>query len=104
MSIWTSAYLAYGFEIPATDEDALDAALGGFDGDVGHLSAGAYDRERLYLVTACHEAELGSPESVALNLSAEQRADWDRQLEAALNALDLPAGAKPAWLLIAAKS
>jgi hypothetical protein len=104
MSIWTSAYLAYGFEIPKTDEDALDTALGGLDGDVGHLSVGAYDRERLYLVTACHEAELGSPETVDLNLSAEQRADWDRQLEAALSALGMPFGATPAWHLIAAQS
>lgn len=104
MSIWTTAYLAYGFEIPQQDLDAIDLALKPLDSEVGHLSAGPYDRDRLYLVTACHDAELGSPEVVGLSLGLEQRADWDRQLLAALAALGLSMSIQPAWHLIAAQS
>ncbi|MCX5197196.1 hypothetical protein OOK31_25415 [Streptomyces sp. NBC_00249] len=103
MSIWTTAYLAYGQQIPDTDTDVLDAVLGRLDGGVGHLSAGAYDRERLYLVTGCHSAELGTPETVEVPRVEDAYHVWDEELRTALAALGIEE--QPfAWHLIAAQS
>ncbi|MFF5445442.1 hypothetical protein [Streptomyces sp. NPDC012888] len=101
MSIWTAAYLAYGLEIPTRDTDELDEILGRLDGDVGHLEAGPYDRDRLYLVTACHDADLGAPETVDVPHDPAVYGAWDEQLRTALAVLDLPTGQAFTWHLIA---
>jgi hypothetical protein len=101
MAIWTTAYLAYGLEIPTRDTDELDRTLGPLNSEVGHLEAGPYDRDRLYLVTACHSADLGEPETLDIPHNEAQYRTWDDQLRTALTALGLPTDQPFTWHLIA---
>jgi hypothetical protein len=101
MGYYTSAFLAYGIQIPDKDEDELDRGIPGGT-EVGHLRAGRYDREDTYLVTKCTEADLGN--SVVVDphrATAEQYEAWDRDLRAAAGALGVDEIPEPAWLLIA---
>ena len=104
MGIFHSAYLAYGIQIPDTPEDELDAKIPGGT-EVGHLRAGAYDREMTFLVTECSEADLG--EACTVNpdrATPDQYVTWDRDLRAAAKALSLTDIPEPTWLLIPAAS
>ncbi|MFF4576891.1 hypothetical protein ACFY15_00540 [Streptomyces sp. NPDC001373] len=101
MSIWTTAYLAYGLEIPARDTDELDRTLGPLKSNVGHLEAGPYDRDRLYLVTACHSADLRMSETPDIPRNDAQYLTWDDQLRTALAALGLATDQQFTWHLIA---
>lgn len=105
MSIWTSAILAYGLEIPADiPTDRLDAIIKPIGGDLGHATAGGYDSERRYLVTGYHEAELNKPKTVDLPVGEQQYLVWRSLLRRALLDLGLDPTAAPAWHLIAAQS
>ncbi|MFI8278553.1 hypothetical protein ACIGBH_27505 [Streptomyces sp. NPDC085929] len=101
MSIWTTAYLAYGLEIPARDTDEVENALRPLTGDVGYLTAGPYDRDRLYLATGSFDADLGTPETLDIPHDPEQYRTWDDQLRTALAALGLPIDQQFTWHLIA---
>ena len=105
MSIWTTAYLAYGFrtEIHPNNADELDLVLRDYNG-VGHLSAGGYDDNTVYLVTQCESGELGESEKVEIPHSPETYAEWDERLHAAAAAVGITEHEPPAWLLIAAQS
>ncbi|MEU2120023.1 hypothetical protein ABZ567_31300 [Streptomyces sp. NPDC016459] len=110
MGMYHSTYFAYGLRIPLdvhpwTETDRIDAELGAVKSqcpDVGHLSAGDYDRDMLFLVTQSDEIALGEYGRAAL-ATPEQRADWDRQLRTAVDHLgyghpqDLE---EPGWLCI----
>lgn len=99
MGMDTSAYLAYGFPIDDIDENTLDSKLKAFK-DVGHLSAGDYDCNDLYLVTQCDNADLGTPEAVTIP-GPDAIAEWDATLNAAAEALGITDHEPPTWLLIA---
>jgi hypothetical protein len=100
MGYFTSAYLAYGIQIPDTDEDTLDRGIPGGT-EVGHLRAGKYDAEMTFLVTECTEADLGDAETVSpQQATPEQYATWDRDLKAATVVLGVVAYGEPSWLLI----
>jgi hypothetical protein len=104
MGMWTSAYLAYGIEIPHTDEDTIDAKLNGTTVGVSHLNAGDYDHDKTYLVTACEDAELGTP--ATLDLGAHYTDDnpegrWNQMLDHAVGVLGVTPLGEPGWLLIA---
>ncbi|AZM91458.1 hypothetical protein [Streptomyces sp. W1SF4] len=101
MAVWTTAYLIYGFEIPARDTSDVENALRPLTSDVKYLTAGPYDRDRLYLATASHAADLGTPITCDLNASPAQYAQWQAELDEALRALGLPPGPMPEWHLIA---
>jgi hypothetical protein len=100
MGYYTSAYLAYGVQIPDKDEAELDRGIPGGT-EVGHLRAGKYDDERTYLVTECEESDLGEALEVTPQAAtAEQYAAWDRDLRAAATALGVEQIRDPSWLLI----
>lgn len=110
MGMYHSTYFAYGLHIP-TDEpawretDRIDEELKQHKErcpDVGHLSAGDYDRDMVFLVTVSQEIELGEYGHVN-HATAEDRANWDAQLANAVHALgysELPNLAAPGWLCI----
>lgn len=104
MGMWTTAYLAYAIEIPRTDEDVIDEKLSGHTVGVGHLSAGGFDHDKTYLVTACEDAELGKPTGV--DLGAHYTDDnpegrWNQMLDHAAGVLGVEPLGEPGWLLIA---
>ncbi|MFJ2909378.1 hypothetical protein ACIO8F_08070 [Streptomyces sp. NPDC087228] len=110
MGMYHSTYFAYGLHIPTDahpweETDRIDTELAAVKNrcpDVGHLTAGGYDRDMLFLVTECDEISLGKY-GRATTATAEQRADWDRQLANAVEHLgyghirDLEA---PGWLSV----
>lgn len=103
MGFFTSAFLAYGIQIPDKDEEELDRGINGMPKrtDVGHLRAGKYDHEMTFLVTECKEADLGEacavePERATL----EQYETWNRDLRATAKALGVEDPPEPTWLLI----
>lgn len=108
MGYFTSAYLAYGMQIPHTSSDQLQAALAPLktrtkgDDYVGYLHAGRYDDEDTFLVTQCTEAEIGEPVAVAPErVAAEKYAVWNEGLTEACRALGLAEIPPAEWLLIA---
>ncbi|MER5750674.1 hypothetical protein [Streptomyces sp. NPDC002088] len=108
MGYYTSAWLAYGMQIPDTSSDVLQEALAPLmtrakgDDHVGYLHAGRYDNEDTFLVTRCTEAELGDPVVVAPErVTAEQYAEWKASLVEACRALGLAEVPPAEWLLIA---
>ena len=104
MHTFTSAYLAYGINIPdinveVLDEGFADGSEGGFP-DVGSLRAGPQYGHFTFLVTACNQAELGEVTTVApQDVSAAQYADWDLQLRAAAAALGITGDLTPGWFI-----
>ncbi|WP_329622944.1 hypothetical protein OG357_23045 [Streptomyces sp. NBC_01255] len=110
MGYYHSTYFAYGLHIPLdahpwTETDRIDTALATVKDqcpEVGHLTAGDYDRDRLFLVTKSDEIALGKYGRV-MPSTPEQRADWDRQLRTAVDHLGyghLRDLAEPTWLCI----
>lgn len=102
MGQYSSAYLVHGTKLPAgTRLATVESTLDGNTNGIGHLDAGPYDSDTLYLTTYCESADLGKPKT--LHLPEEQHPDWDRILDHALGLLDIPNSAvdTPAWLLIA---
>jgi hypothetical protein len=109
MGCYHSTYFAYGIHIPG-DGSAWEEAERADDElkkikadcpDVGHLSAGDYDRDFFFLVTKCSEVRLGKFEHVTpQTATAEQLADWDRQLIAAATALGYANTSAPGWLVV----
>ncbi|MYY08811.1 hypothetical protein GT204_07815 [Streptomyces sp. SID4919] len=108
MGFHHSTYFAYGTHIPtshAWDEaDRIDTVLArvwDICPAVGHLTAGDYDRDRLFLVTHSTEVSLGAYEHVTPDAyPPEQIADWTRQIAAAADALGYTALAAPGWLVV----
>lgn len=121
MSTSYSAYVAYGIEIPISpygyDDSGCNAAeivdktlavetVKAACPNVGHLQAGAYDLDRFFLVTSCHEAEIGQVRFVGAAIQTER--GWDEQIKTALQALgwDLlyPDLLEPDWFVICDES
>lgn len=112
MGMYHSTYFAYGVHIPLADDvhvwaetDRIDRELPGDRcPDVGHLTAGNYDADRLFLTTQCDEVKLGTYKHVTPEtVTAEQLADWNQQLAVAVDALGygtLPDLAGPGWICI----
>lgn len=106
MGIDTTAWLAYGIQIPNTHAEDLEAKLKDTVG-VGYLHAGPYDREKTYLVTACHSADLGTPKTVDLGdayTDGDPTGRWDAMLGHAVEKVGAGRLTHPGWLLIAAQS
>lgn len=112
MGFSRSTYFAYGIEIPASGypwqtAEHLETELPKLKDqcpDVGFLQAGNYDEDMTFLVTKSEEIELGTYEIVRpADVGDEQRADWDRQLAAAVSALglaDSPELKGPGWICV----
>ncbi len=92
MGFSEEAYVAYGVHIPVDPHsyDEADMSIGEQVDqalsvptvkiacpEVGHLSAGDYDKDKFFLVTKCDSAQLGEYIRVSLGSGTE---DWDRQL------------------------
>lgn len=124
MGIWTGAYVAYGVEVPGGAyapepleegmyrDEAVDRALSvpavrAVCPDVGHLSAGAYDQHRFFLVTACHTAGLGEVEWLPMERGT-QEVLWTLQLRRALTLLGWahhwPDLEEPRWFVVTDQS
>lgn len=113
MGMYHSTYFAYGVNVPLLpgrlpweESEHCETGLHQHKDqlpDVRFLTAGDYDDDRLFLTTQCKTVEYGewmhvTPESHA----AEQIADWNRQLAAAVEALGYGdrAVSAPGWLCI----
>lgn len=104
MGMWTTAYLAYGIEIPYTSEDAIEEKLSGQTVGVSYLNAGHYDHDKTYLVTACFDAELGKPSEVDLGehyADGDPTGRWNQMLDHAVGKVGVEPIGEPGWLLIA---
>ncbi|MFI2426550.1 hypothetical protein ACH5A7_21045 [Streptomyces sp. NPDC018955] len=110
MGMYHSTYFAYGLHIPVdgpawAETDRIDSELAKLKDrcpDVGHLSAGHYDDDMVFLVTKTDEVRLGSYGRANL-ATDEERAAWNLQLAHAVVALgydELPDLAEPGWLCI----
>ncbi|WP_327413203.1 hypothetical protein [Streptomyces sp. NBC_01233] len=103
MRLYSTAYLAYGIQIPDTQPDHLEDTLQALDNGVGYLNAGRFGDERTYLTTECHSADAGeylglAPET--LN-DRRERATWDTALKTAAEALGHSDAPAPGWFLTA---
>jgi hypothetical protein len=110
MGMYHSTYFAYGIHIPTAESawvegDRIDVELAKHKDrcpDVGHLAAGDYDHDLLFLVTTSNEIRLGAY-GRATEATTAQRANWDHQLANAVQALgysELPDLPPPGWLCI----
>lgn len=99
MGMYHSTYFAYGFEIPRTDADKLDAVLA--DTPVSYLHAGDYDRDRTFLVTECTEVKLGDHRKVTPEaFQAAEIEAWNAALTEAAARLGVFAGFEPGWFVV----
>ncbi|MFG2412322.1 hypothetical protein [Streptomyces goshikiensis] len=102
MRLYSTAYLAYGIQIPDTDSDTVEEALRTIDG-VGYLTAGRFGDDRTYLTTECYSTDAGeyrifAPETLA---SRPEQAAWDAALKAAAEALGHTDAVSPRWFITA---
>lgn len=109
MGMYHSTYFAYGIHIPLNghaweESERADVSLQRVKAecpDVGHLSAGDYDRDMFFLVTQCDSVDLGQFRHVnPQSADADQLADWNRQLAAAARALGHDKTGEPGWLTV----
>jgi hypothetical protein len=109
MGMYHSTYFAYGVHVrtdnyawhEAEHADAELAKLKDRCPDVGHLSAGDYDRDMFFLVTKATEVSLGTYEHVTPDTATrEQLLDWNRQLNEAAHALGYTDVSLPGWLVV----
>ncbi|MFJ4682002.1 hypothetical protein [Streptomyces sp. NPDC088789] len=103
MGMHHSAYLAYGFQIPDTDPDAVEEALKDQPENtrVGYVHAGDYDRDKTYLVTEFHDVDLGDHK--VITPESFQRYEipaWNAALHEAAVKLGHGDHPHPGWLLI----
>jgi hypothetical protein len=119
MGYSTDAYLAYGVRVPVNpyhyDENGrnpgeqVDQALSvptlkEVAPDVGHLSAGAYDRDSFFLVTFCESAGYEPKFLDDVPMTEAGEASWERQLLAVLEHMGwngLVDAWRPGWFVIA---
>ncbi|MFH9413991.1 hypothetical protein [Streptomyces rochei] len=112
MGYYHSTYFAYGIHIPLpdgtpawTETDRIDTELTKLKDrcpDVGHLEAGHYDADMVFLVTKADTIPLGQY-GRASTATAEQRANWDLQLANAVHALgysNIPDLDAPGWICV----
>lgn len=120
MSIDHTAVLLYGFQIPYPETDPddshhthMDRVIHGLglsrrilgDGEgVGYAEVGPWDRDRLYVCTAYHSAEVREVQAVTLSQDAEQYARWDGRLHAVARALGVKEHPTPEWRLLVDES
>lgn len=69
--------------------------------DVGHLEAGAYDQNHIFLVTACESAGLGGYTRIGEGFEA-RNADWDRQITHLIEIMGWGnlVDEKPGWFVV----
>ncbi|MFG2225356.1 hypothetical protein [Streptomyces sp. NPDC048644] len=110
MGYYHSSYFAYGLRIPTDahlwdETDRIDRVLATIKDrcpNVGHLTAGAYDDDMLFLVAECNAVSLGEYGRAA-SATAEQRASWDHQLAHAVHHLgygSISGLEAPGWLCV----
>lgn len=103
MGMYHSTYFAYGFQLPDTGSDAIEAALKGLPGDthVGYLHAGDYDRDMTFLVTECTEVSLGDHRKVKPEaFQAPEIEAWNTALTEAAARLGVTSGFEPGWFVV----
>lgn len=111
-----TAFHFYGMHVPASqykgrhvyDEaerlDALiqDLALGDKSTGVGHITAGAYDRDMLFLCIDIYgldaDVELGSFRTSAIDIGV--RSEWDKALKILADAAGYKGLMQPNWITV----
>ena len=103
MRLYSTAYLAYGIQIPDADNDVVEAALRDLANGVSYLQAGRFEEQRTYLTTECHRVNAGEYRIFAPDALADrsERPAWDTALRAAAEALGFPGTPVPRWFLTA---
>lgn len=109
MGMYHSTYFAYGIHIPVDgpawkETDRIEQELPKHKEhcpDVGHLEAGNYDADMVFLVTTSQEISLGNYGHANL-ATAEQCGQWNTQLAFAVQALGYSGLelAAPGWLCV----
>ncbi|MFD4257762.1 hypothetical protein ACFWR9_09020 [Streptomyces sp. NPDC058534] len=97
MGLYHTVGVAYGFEIPDANFDALTAATAGLP--IGYMTIG--DRDKTFLVTGWTSVDKNTaarltPES----MSAAAQAGFDEALHEAATRLGHPDHDPPAWLVL----
>lgn len=103
MGMYHSTYLAYGFQIPDTDSEALEEALAGQREThrIAYLHAGDYDQDKTFLTTECHEVDLGDFKVITPDQFQRYEVPaWNEALHEAAVELGYPEHPEPGWLLV----
>lgn len=108
MGYYKSTYFAFGAKIA---EDAFSVDREQFESgglwyptlvslDICHLSAGDYDRDKLFLTTYCKSVELGEYMRVDPFSLGHQEGMWKHNLQLASEEIGMPLLEEPAWFCI----
>jgi hypothetical protein len=87
VKLYGTAYLAFGVLVDRDLEELLESGvLRDFNkangSDLGHLTAGSFSADELFLVTYCEGSESYESKPISPNgFSRKQRAVWRRQIE-----------------------
>lgn len=87
MRLYATGYLVFGVLIDRDLEELLDSGtLRDFNkangSDLGHLTAGSFEADELFLVTYCEGSEPYESKRIPPNgFSRKQRSVWKRQIE-----------------------
>lgn len=103
MGMYHATYFGYGFRIPDTEPEVLEAALRDQPETrrVGYLHAGGYDRDMTFLVTECHAVDLGDFEVITHgSFTRCEVPAWNTALHEIAVKLGHPAHPEPGWLLV----
>lgn len=117
MGMSHAAYLVYGVHVPAekfteghlySETDKLDSLINetpGMDAaGVGHLTAGNYDRDHLFLAVTPEdwdaEVELGTFRVIRADTFAEHRLLWDEHLDHLAALAGYEGLERPGWIVV----
>lgn len=104
MGYYQSAYVAFGAELAGEAyplwhrmEEDHEFDFSRYP-ELGHLLAGPYDNDFLFLTTFCEEAELGEYKRILWD--ADQEADWSRQIRYFAEENGLTLAGPPGWFVV----
>lgn len=99
MGIWTSAYVAYGVQIPDTDVEMMEA--GTYPAGVGYLHAGGYDREMTFITAYCESADIGDVQRFRpQDYTADTYAMWNAGIRDAAASIGVELTEDPGWFVV----
>lgn len=87
MKLYSTGYLVFGVKVDRDLEDLLEGgSIRDFNkangSDLGHLTAGSFEADELYVVTYCESAEPYEEKYLSpKGFSRKQRTVWRRQIE-----------------------
>ena len=109
MGMYHTTYFAFGGKIADNAFEHMDlvekfepegefhAVLSSYD--VGYLIAGDYDRDKLFLTTACESVDLGKYMRVSPDVHGVE-ADWTHNLQMVADEIGVELLENPAWFVV----